>query len=490
MICHLIFLIFSIESWGLAKSHLLSFLSGDLKVISLQNIVMGSIIYDFFSESMLSHASSINSEFQNESLVRLEKELLAYRDFCIDNFDEIIGEIVDNNSTLKTFTSIDTIPIKLLAQTALYLDQFIIPDPLFKLTETRHKNTLSISKYLGFQESKLDKKQLSKSCSYLNTIVPMVEGNFVKLFPISYYFERPTIPFYGPEHFFKDILPPHILDFFRKNAIVLPMSKLSSGGWAIFNKELKPCRAISVEFKDSNKLGGMVYFLFESEVISVDKIKGTIQTRETLPENPPDDAEFQHWVDQSIRSVSKKYFDEVFLETKMAGQLNATYLTDNTFTSKLIDTSLNPESSIQTFTTNQIINIELPFLEKIDVEKLMQVRNNDADIFTSFRLELEKNFRELRSIQDDQLLKEKVENVFHELNDVQGQKIKRKIDSIKKQAAINSAVATGGLVASFATNGISLLGTFLAMAKGYKDYLDYKEKVTENPAYLLWKVKK
>jgi hypothetical protein len=65
-----------------------------------------------------------------------------------------------------------------------------------------------------------------------------------------------------------------------------------------------------------------------------------------------------------------------------------------------------------------------------------------------------------------------------------------RLDHLQKQMSINIGIALGGLAASIPTGGVSLLGTFLALTKGYKDYQDYKENVTENPAYLLWKIKK
>lgn len=119
----------------------------------------------------------------------------------------------------------------------------------------------------------------------------------------------------------------------------------------------------------------------------------------------------------------------------------------------------------------------------------MQVRENDADVFASFRLELEKQFRELRSVTDPKILKQKAENIFHELNEVQVQKINRKLNHIHKQIFVNSAIAIGGLIGTIPTGGYSLAGTAIAMAKGYKDYNEYIEKVREHPAYFLWKVK-
>ena len=129
-------------------------------------------------------------------------------------------------------------------------------------------------------------------------------------------------------------------------------------------------------------------------------------------------------------------------------------------------------------------------MENIDIQKLMTIRELDADVFTNFRLEVEKQFRELRTITDPAQLKLKTENIFHELNEVQGQKIKLKMNHLKKQMGVNAALLFGGLIGSVQLGGGSLLASAVAIGKGYKEYCDYNEKVRENPAYLLWKIKK
>lgn len=452
---------------------------------------MGSVIYDFLSESIFSHNESIKQGFRGESMKRLEKELADYRQFCIDRFSDIMVEITSNESVLKTFSSIDFVSKRFLTQTALYLEQVVLTDPLFKLTE--NKDSQVIAQYLGFRKSQLTKDDLARTCRYLKDIVPLVAGNFAKLFPLSYYFERPAIPIYQADHYFNGSFPPGVLEFFLKRAEVRPMEKLSSEGWAVIEsasrESLQPCRAISVKLNGDDWRRGMVYFLFESQVVSTDEAARTAEIVQYLPTRPPDRGTFDTWVQQSILSVSKNYFDNVFLEARISSDLNCTYLTNNQLTADLIDLVLKPEESIQTYTTNQVINIDLPFLDKIDLDKLMDVRSNEGDVFGSFRLELEKGFRELRTLKDESQVKAKAENIFHELNDVQGQKIRRKVNHLVKQGAINGTIATAGLLASFSTGGLSLFATLIALAKGYKDYQEYNEKVAENPAYFLWKVK-
>ena len=126
----------------------------------------------------------------------------------------------------------------------------------------------------------------------------------------------------------------------------------------------------------------MIYHLFE---IEVDKLNedGTYTFRFNLPESIPEENYFKAWVKQSINSASKAYFDKIYIENYIASNLKSTYLCDNEFTSKLISQNYNIQDTIQTYTANQIINFELPFIDNIDIDKLMQVRELDANVFTN-----------------------------------------------------------------------------------------------------------
>ena len=453
---------------------------------------MGSVTYNFLADSLFFHTNSIKNNFAKESEARIEDELQAYRKHCIDNYENLISEIVERDSFLKVFSSSEEMPINLLKQTALYVDQFIVQDPLFNFTDIKSDITNVTAKYLGYQnDAKVDRKKLQKASVFLKEITPMIAGNFVKIFPLSYHFEGPKqIPFNLPKDNYNDALPKEIMDFFRQHVSVRSMEKMKSGGWQVIEDNVYPCRSIVIDFKESNFKSSMIYHLFEMEILEFNEETGLATFRQTLPDVPPEIDNFNTWVNQSINSASKAFFDKIFKENFISSSLNSTYLCDNNFTSNLISSNFIAKETIQTHAANRIINFELPFLETLDIEKLMNVRENDADVFTNFRLELEKQFRELRLINDPRLLKQKTENIFHELNDVQVQKIKQKVNHINKQVIVNSIVGMGGLAGSFTTGGYSLLATALAFGKGYKDYAEYKEKVKENPSYLLWKIQK
>lgn len=451
---------------------------------------MSHIAYDFLANSLFLHDGSLQSKFENESTDRIEKELLAYREHIIRNMPALNAEINQSRSNLNVFTSKDNTPISLLKQTALYLEHYVIADPLFHYTNLESKGEAALSSFLGFPE-RINKSRLAEVCSYLKEITSMVAGNFIKVFPVTYHFETPKqLPIKIPVNNNNDLLPPDLMRFFREHWIISPMEKIEGGGWAIFDKrDLVPTRAINIEFEGDRFNQGMVYFLTEQKVLSYDETSGLAEIARYIPPTPPSQELFDAWVLQSANTASKAYFDRTFGEVYLAERLNSRFICESDFKSEVLSKNLEPAEDISAFTTNQLLNIELPFLQNVDAAKLMQVREADADTFTNFRLELEKQFREIRTITDPKDLKLKTENIFHELNEVQGQKINQKMKYIHKQVFLNSVLAAGGLIGSLTVGGVSAAGLALALAKGYKDYRDYIQNVKENPAYFLWKTK-
>ncbi len=450
---------------------------------------MGSVVYNFLCDSILFNESHLADDFKNVSIGQLEKELQNYRQHCIDNYTELVAEVQQNPSTLKVFSSARTTAIKMLIQTALYIEQHIINDPLFILTNSPSEMTNVLGAYLGFEQNGIDKKRVAQAANFLKKLTPMVVNNYVKVFPLNYHFEGPKdVPFTMPEDYYDDILPEELLRFFRMNALVRSMEKLPAGGWQVMENDLYPCRGIVVDFKGSDFSQSSIYHLMQVEFGKYDKETGRAEFRQWLPDTPPQADEFNAWVLQSINRSARAFFDRVYVENVIASNLNSTYLCSNEFTANLMSQSFDVKDNIQTYTANQILNIELPFLDDIDITRLMEVREGEADVFTTFRLELEKQFRELRTLTDENLIRLKTENIFHELNEVQGQKIKQKISHLQSQMRLNALLALGGLAGSIQTSGASLLATATAIGKGYKDYKDYQEKVKENPGYFLWRV--
>lgn len=451
---------------------------------------MGSITYDFLADSFLLNSGNISNEYSDFTIDQIQVELENYRQHCLANYDALHKEVTEKESSLKVFSSIEKTSFELLMQPSIYLEQFIIYDPLFKFTETESEVSRVASEYLGFKEKSIDKSELAKTCAFLRRISPMIAADYVKILPFSYHFEAPKqLAINLPVNYYNEILPQEILEYFWMNVLVNSMVR-EEDGWRITDK-LFPCRGIHIDFRDYNAERTFIYHLWELVSESLDETTGKALFRQTLPDTPPNSEYFKAWVNQSVNSASKAIYDKVFLENIIASQLNATYLSDSPFIGNLLTTHFgvaDPKNSIQGFTATELLNMDLPFLSNIDVSELMAIRKHEEGVFQNFRLELERHFRELREITDPNELALAKENVIHELNDVQVNQIQRTMKNVTSNMKIDALLLTGGMVATAApTMGLSLLAIALGLGKGYKDFKDYQDKVKENPSYLLWK---
>src|SRR5260221_5463133 len=94
---------------------------------------MGSKIYDFLTESFLFDDSLIEEQCASIRETRIRKELCRYREHWFANSSEIQQEVLTDQSALKLFSGFKATDPTLLKQTALYVHQQILTDPLFDL---------------------------------------------------------------------------------------------------------------------------------------------------------------------------------------------------------------------------------------------------------------------------------------------------------------------------------------------------------------------
>jgi hypothetical protein len=445
---------------------------------------MGSITYDFLANSILFNDSEIEKQYSSLNDNQLENILQDYRKHCLTNFDDLKKEVAENQSTLKVLSGIEEIPFETLKQSALYFDQFIIYDPLFQFTHTENETSKVVTKYLNFEKNGINRKGLALAAKLLKSITPMIAADFVKILPISYNFEPPKETLINlPINYYADILPEDIMQYFKEKVIVQSM-KQDTKGWKILDKQdFTPGLFITFEELHSHK--GSIFHFFYQEFV-----KSENSNKLTLAEYPVDKETWDVWVSQSVHSSAKAVFDKIYIENLIANDLNATYLAENTFTSNLLTLSLNMKETVENSSASQFMNLELPFLDNINIDKLMTIRTHEADLFTNFRIELERQLRELRTINDPKEIKLRQENIIHELGTVQVRKIDQKLNSLKRKGFADGILLLGGLAGTVQTAGWSLLASALASVSGYKTYRDYKDNLTENPSYLLWKVLK
>lgn len=449
---------------------------------------MGSVTYEFLNESFLFDISLIDESFASVSENDLIKELEKYRDYTISSLPILREEIKDKERLLRIFGAKDYFSIDHLVQTAFYLDQVVLPDPLLPFSRNETDVSKAMSEFLGMKRNNLvDRQKLTLAVRKMKLLTPMVAGNYVKFFPVSYYLEPDDhIPISYSKNAFSDVLPSQILSSYREKAEVKSLKK-NEDGWVVENC-LNVGRGIAIQFSGDDDNNIRLYNLFEQEIVKLDEETRTAHFKMNLPEEPPTVDYFNVWVNQSINQASIAHYQELLKGFFLSSSLGASFLTTSPFTHSLLGTNASGKT-IQGHTSELVLNMNLPFLTNVSMDDLMNIRENDGEAFDLFRRELESKFKAFRTTEDTELIRIGIEDAVHELAEVQVAKINQKIKELRKGALAQAVIAAGGLAGSVVTSGASLAATAIAVANGYKSYSEYREKVRENPAYFLWKVR-
>src|ERR1051326_249880 len=453
---------------------------------------MGSRTFDFLAESFLLDDSLIRHEFRGIPESEIVGELKRYREFCLTVTPEVEAEILTGpNSNLRLFSGIKHVGLDLLKQTTFYVHQHILYDPLFELTHQMNPDGRESQKVfnsvLGFSQRPLNRKRLASVAAYLRGLRPMVAANYVKLVPTSYFFEPPKeVPLTHSETGFEERVPEALRQFFHERAIVESVKDVDGG--KIIYPTLEIGRSIYIRFEDNDLSEGYGYILMPIESVSGEDANVELLLSKTTA--PPEREEFEAWVFQSINQSAGRIYSRVLAENIFASRFNASYLSDSPLVFELLEQTVPLKDDVSINTTNALLNMELPFIENVDVETLMRVRIDEGEAFENFRVALDKQLRDLRLESDPRKLKIKTENAMHELMDVQVRQIDQKLASLKRSMLAEAGVTAAGLVGAIQSSGFTLPLSLLAAFKGYKSFSEYKTQKRENPAFFLWKILK
>lgn len=446
---------------------------------------MGSILYTHLNDSLLLDKSLIADKFRSVSDTGLWIALRQYREFCIAHLNHLFEEVEPEQGKLRLYVG-DVADQRLLKQGAFYLDTVILSDPLFSLTETGHENHEVWSRVLDIPgPQRLDRKALLDAAEMMLSCRWLVAQGYVRFFPTSLVSEAPAqLPIYASDDGFEHILPPHLLSQYKQAANVKSFVPTAQG--LEIQPDLQLGRRIYIDFDRDDCTGGFVYNLMEQEVLSANQETREVEFAMRMPDEPPSQGQFDAWVAQSVNRSARNHFDMVSRDIGWSTRFGSQYLTRSRFTAALLDSTEGVTgSSIHAATTTGWLQLDLPFFDRVSMQKLMEARS-DEEAFHRFRLQLEKHFRELRLEVDPEKRRLKTENAMHELLEIQRTEVDSAIRRLKRKGVLTGIGALASLAAATATSGVSLMATLVAGYTGLKTIEEYRISARESPAYFLW----
>ena len=296
---------------------------------------MGSVAFDFLTESFLFDPSSLEEAYTHVSEEDLKSELRRYREHIISNIDILRHEITENKSSLKVFSSRDHFQQSHLIQSALYLDQVVLIDPVFRLSRIPSVTDICMGSVLGHsEENAIDRKELADVISGVKSLTPMVASDYVKFFPGSYDLKsNEPIPLLYSNTGFADSLPREIISKYRDCTDVRSVGKV--GDRLIVDESLHLGRRICVMFGTDEPDQAMVFGLFKHTIKQVDNDRKKVIVQVEIPEDDPSIESFSDWVNQSVNQAARNHFSQLMEVLQLSTSLGASYLTGSEFAASL-----------------------------------------------------------------------------------------------------------------------------------------------------------
>lgn len=452
---------------------------------------MSHTMFDFLAHSLLLDQSLISKNYEGESEHRLQLELERYREHSISKLTSLTKEITNVGGSLSCVGSPEMSSLSNLKRSALYVEQMVLPDPIFPFTAPKNSMSLTMSSSLGMNtgEQKIDRIALAKAVKDILSKRDLVVGGYLKYYPTSLHSEPPIqIPIHYESNGHTDFVPKPILQIFKEKSEILTAKSTPDG--LIVTDYLEPCRTIFLRFKGSRAGSGFIYNLMSQETLSFNEETRTAQFRLNTPTSPPSQSNFDKWIEESLVRSASNHFRALINDISLSHRLKSVYACSSSFDSQILRSSMvDIEKGIPENAIECVLKMNLPYMDKINPQDLMRLRNSDGEAFQNFRADLESRFRELRHEQDPSIIQRKITDIEHEMSEVQLRLIATKLKTIRKAALADVGLAFGGLAASVVTSGVSLLGTLSAALHGAKTYVEYKNKVSENPCYFLFSAK-
>lgn len=446
----------------------------------------------FLRESFLYSNNNCEQMFSKYIDAELLVELQKYRSFVVDNAPEIQSEIQEGNKKLniciETFSGFPT--EGLYKQLVLYMDQVVIPDPLFSLTETHSAFANAMGSLMGFNSDKsINRKELCDSIEYIKCIGPLVDAGFVVIMPLSLMHEAPKkIPITYSPNAFADVIPKNILNYYRS---VAKVCNLERSGEHLYIKDNEPLRlgvGIYVQFDDDHHRSGSAYQYMNTKILDYDEKTGDARIGYRLADSITE-SEFNAWVNQSINQAANHHFCDTYKELIFSKQCGCMYLSQSSLTANILGMAIE-KPSIDSELASMAMNMELPVTSQIPMADLLSIRRDYGEAFYNFRTELNSKLLSVDTLSNSESIVRALDRISYELNNTQVKEVEKEYRKIVRTLKLDALALSGTLVASLATGGITAVGAAAAFVKGTSDIGKYFTEVNENNGFFLWKLNK
>lgn len=446
-------------------------------------------VYDFLNDSPLLDDRAMDDVYRDVPSAQLESELAAYR----AHVGAEIQGIPSSASADSTATKVYLGPLRgdaaervMLKRMSLYFDRVIADDPLLPLTRPRAAGEHDFPAFFGYEPPQgIDRNAVARAASFMRAVRPLVAHGFLEFIPASFKEPPAQIPITFSRALFAERVPQNLRDWFAARARVYQMKRMSRG-WGIVDGQLTPCRAIAVGFEGLDRM--MVFHLTETQANLRPDDPKILQMVHTLSDEPPDEEVFEAWIQQSTNQCAGQVYSSVATDVATATRSGAMILTSSELVAEMLTLRAAADGTVEEDIAALSLQLELPSVDEVSEQALMQIRTDHGASFEAFRIDLDRALSDLSTIRDERERKQQLEVLQHELEKRRVREVRLAIGQLRSGLLRDAAVGAISLAASGFSNGVSLLGILAAGTIGAKRLNEYLDSVRTHPGHFVLKL--
>lgn len=372
-----------------------------------------------------------------------------------------------------------------------YANELVFADPITEVRENKQNEVYN--RFLGFKDASY-RELLAGAVESLMRLKGPLKLGYVSLLPSLKFKQRhEAIPITASRTQFIERVPEQFREFLLPRAIVHECRSIEGGHGVMVMSEpcSTPCGRIAVDFDGDPEYTGLYTLVSVEDVEDVGN--RTLRMRQVINDHPSPE-EFEAWRTDSIHKTAGRLLYNLAENLERANMAKAYLLTRTQLQADILNKVLGgPETSAEMRIMNSVLDLELPDFQSLSVEQICKLRKNEGAAFRSFRDALATKLREIPIDLDPSEKRRRLQNLGHEITEVQVNAVNNLIGSWKRGLKFDAAGVGIGLLTTCLQSPFGPVGALVAAKQGLdfgKKVADYFGSIKTHPGYFAWKLKR
>ncbi|MEL3909014.1 MAG: hypothetical protein P1P64_08420 [Treponemataceae bacterium] len=401
---------------------------------------MSKIAFDFLTESFLFHEA--DQKYQYRTMSELINELTKYKEYITDNKEKIDEEISkDTVNIIQPLTQVLQLPsIETLTKGSLFLDTYLINDPLFDFNLEDADIQNIARQYMNMPQMKENefKEKLAEHANYMKSLTEGVrcDTTYIKFYPLFNELYPRRIPIFNIPDLSTSHIDENVMNWFYDKVELFNLDKENK-----ISEKLNISNKIFIRFKDDKFSYGVTAAYQEWEMIGENMVR-------IINNYIPTDSQYKNWTEQEIiKAIKEKYHFFVYRNT-ICEKFKSPVMLNNNFEREFAEKNFHDPNDSSLYKLG--FNLDFVGLQKLTFEKAMHVRRTLKEGLKAFQEEIYNDSIHLSTTKDKNEYTEIIKSLENKYMN-NAKKAKTLLDSIKYIVLDNIIPLTVSALSYFVT---------------------------------------